>query len=109
MFPSSLARGDFSTDLSPFVGRAHASKVSLRQRPRTYGVGQVRMFKAREIRGPNERSQSTADVDRNPPAATKTPKRSFDDSQHLAPLKPAERRVLNGPNWRSRPLCIDLN
>ena len=50
-------------------------------------LGQVRTFKIREIRVAGDRSQSPADVDRSPPAATKTPKLSFDDTHHLAASK----------------------
>jgi len=63
--------------------KALASNGGLLASLRTGAPGQVRTFKVREIRGANDRSQSTADVDRNPSAATKTPKRSFDDSQQM--------------------------
>jgi len=58
-----------------------------RARLRICSPGLVRTFEDREIRGANDRSQSTADVDRNPPAAMNSRKRSFEDKQLLAASK----------------------
>ena len=53
----------------------------------THAVGQFRTFKVREIRGANAGSESAADENRNPPVATKSRKRSLNESKYLAALK----------------------